>query len=275
MKFGFVLPNGDARVAADFARDAEAAGWDGFFVYEPVWGMDAWVSLAAAAMQTEKIHLGTMLTPPSRMRPWKLASETVTLDHLSNGRTILAVGLGAVDTGFEAFGETTDRKARAELLDESLEILTGLWKGKAIRYDGKHYQISPTPFPPPPATVQQPRIPIWVVGLWPYPKSLARALKYEGMLVSHLKDEDGQFGPATADQLREIRAFVDERRGPDFDLIWEGAQTPGDDPDQAAEIVAPWAEAGATWWIESRWQLQSPGALDQVRERIQQGPPRY
>src|SRR3712207_9453887 len=108
MGYGIVLPRGDARAAADLAREAEQAGWDGFFVWEPVWGIDAWVSLAAAAMVTERIRLGTMLTPLSRMRPWKLASETVTLDHLSGGRVILAVGLGAVDTGFAAFGEVTD-----------------------------------------------------------------------------------------------------------------------------------------------------------------------
>ena len=86
MQYGFVLPRGDARTAADFAQEAEQAGWDGFFVWEPVWGMDAWVCLTAAAMVTRRIRLGTMITPLSRMRPWKLASETVALDHLSNGR---------------------------------------------------------------------------------------------------------------------------------------------------------------------------------------------
>ena len=261
-------------LTADLARVAEQAGWDGFFVYEPVWGIDAWVALAAAAMQTKRIRLGTMLTPPSRMRPWKLASETVTLDHLSNGRTILSVGLGAIDTGFADFGEETDRRTRAELLDESLDILTGLWKGQPIAYAGKHYQITPTAFPPPPATVQQPRIPIWVVGLWPHPKSLARAMKYDGMLVSYLKQPDGSFSQATPDILREIRTYADEHAGPDFDLIWEGGETPDDDPDRAAELVAPWAEAGATWWIKSRWMLQSSEKLPEVRERIQQGPPR-
>src|SRR3990172_609835 len=109
MKFGFVMPQGDARAAARLAAEAEAAGWDGFFVWEPVWGIDAWVALTAAAMRTKRIRLGTMLTPLSRMRPWKLASETATLDNLSGGRVILAVGLGAVDTGFGAFGEATDQ----------------------------------------------------------------------------------------------------------------------------------------------------------------------
>jgi alkanesulfonate monooxygenase SsuD/methylene tetrahydromethanopterin reductase-like flavin-dependent oxidoreductase (luciferase family) len=103
MHYGFVFPAFDAILAVDYAIEAEKAGWDGFFVSEPVWGIDAWVTLAAAAMRTQHIRLGTMLSPISRMRPWKLASETVTLDHLSGGRVILSVGLGALDTGFNAF----------------------------------------------------------------------------------------------------------------------------------------------------------------------------
>src|SRR3990170_2780945 len=154
MKYGFVLPHGDARTAAEFAAEAEAAGWDGFFVWEPVWGVDAWVSLTAAAMRTSTIRLGTLLTPLSRMRPWKLASESATLDNLSNGRVIISVGLGALDTGFAAFGEVTERRTRAELLDEGLEILTGLWRGQPFQFTGVHYQVRPTDFNPPPAPVQ-------------------------------------------------------------------------------------------------------------------------
>ena len=148
MRYGFVFPGGDARVAADLAHAAEQAGWDGFFVWEPVWGVDAWVSLTAAAMRTERIRLGTMLTPVSRMRPWKLASETATLDRLSNGRVILSVGLGALDSGFAAFGEVTDLKTRAQLLDEGLDILTGLWRGQPFRYAGTHYTVQETSFSP-------------------------------------------------------------------------------------------------------------------------------
>ncbi|HMG31039.1 MAG TPA: LLM class flavin-dependent oxidoreductase [Jiangellaceae bacterium] len=165
MKYGFVLPQGDARTAAETAAEAEQAGWDAFFVWEPVWGIDARVCLTAAAMRTERIRLGTMLTPLSRMRPWKLASETATLDNLSGGRVILSVGLGAIDSGFEEFGEVTDRRVRAELLDEGLAILTGLWAGQPFSHQSTHYTIRPTTFMPPPPPVQRPRIPIWVVGV--------------------------------------------------------------------------------------------------------------
>src|SRR5512140_2676589 len=104
MKFGFIFPGGDARVAAELGREAELAGWDGFFVPDAVWYHDPWVTLTAVAMVTKRLRLGTMLTPVSRRRPWKLAAETATLDRLSNGRVILSVGLGAPDTGFAEFG---------------------------------------------------------------------------------------------------------------------------------------------------------------------------
>jgi hypothetical protein len=275
MKYGFVLPCGDARTAADFAYDAEQAGWDGFFVWEPVWGIDAWVALTAAAMRTERIRLGTDLTPLSRMRPWKLASETATLDNLSNGRVILAVGLGATDTGFAEFGEVTDRKTRAELLDEGLDILNGLWRGQPFSYDGKHYQIKPTEFMPPPPPVQQPRIPIWTVGAWPRPKSMRRVLRCDGILPCVMGD-DRQWSDVTPDAIREIRSFVEANRtepGP-FDIVMEG-ETPGDNADQAAATVSRWADAGATWWVETRWELpRDAEGLKIARERILQGPPR-
>lgn len=275
MKYGFVFPGGDARAIADMSREAEAAGWDGVFVWEPVWGVDAWVSLTAAAMQTERIMLGTMLTPLSRMRPWKLASETATLDRLSNGRVIVAVGLGALDSGFEAFGEVTDRKTRAELLDEGLDILTGLWQGQPFNYEGKHYHVKETSFTPPPPPVQQPRIPIWVVGAWPRMKSMQRVLRYDGLLP-YVVDSDGKGREATPDDVREMQALIEQNRTDitPFDIITEGV-TPGDDPERASAIVRPWADAGATWWTETMWgELDKPTVISAVRDRINQGPPR-
>jgi hypothetical protein len=275
MKYGFVLPWGDARMCADLARDAEQAGWDGFFVWEPVWGVDAWVSLAAAAMQTERIRLGTMLTPLAWTRPWKLAGEAATLDNLSNGRVILSVGLGAPDTGAPRFGEVVDRKIRAELLDEGLDILNGLWKGQPFEYHGKHYNLQPTDFQAPPPPVQQPRIPIWAVGVWPRMKSMRRVLRCDGLIASTL-DADGKIGPPSPDSIREMKAWVQQNRTlqTPFDIIWEG-ETPGHAPEEAAAIVRPWAEAGVTWWTETRWELlRGEDAVSAVRERILQGPPR-
>lgn len=275
MNYGFILPGGDARDAAEMACVAEAAGWDGFFVWEPVWGVDAWVSLTAAAMVTDRIKLGTMLTPLSRMRPWKLASETATLDRLSGGRVILAVGLGAIDSGFAAFGEETDRKVRAELLDEGLEILTELWKGQPISYTGKHYRITPTPFRAAPPPVQPTGIPIWVVGAWPREKSMRRVARYDGLLPAVMEPDGSQRNP-TAPELQEIVAYIRAHRtkaGP-FDIVMEG-ETPGDDPEAARALVRPWIGTGVTWWLDGMWgETDAPDGLGKVRRRLEQGPPR-
>ncbi len=276
MKYGFVLPSGDAQTAADLAYEAEQAGWDGFFVWEPVWGIDAWVSLTAAAMRTEHIRLGTLLSPISRMRPWKLASETTTLENLSGGRVILSAGLGAINTGFETFGEETDRKTRAELLDEGLEIISGLWGGQPYEFEGKHYQVKPTDFFPPPSPIQQPRIPIWVVGAWPRMKSMRRVLRFDGLLPV-VMDPDGQFRETTPDDIRQMKAFIDENRKlpTPIDIFMEG-ETPGEDREQANEIVHKWEDAGATWWIEALWNVDRDASGRRlVRQRLLQGPPGY
>src|SRR6185437_8645693 len=132
---------------------------------------------AAMALRTTRVRLGAIISPLSRRRPWKVARETVSLDNLSDGRLILPVGLGALDDGgFGKVGEPTERKTRAELLDESLAILTGLWSGQPFSFSGKHYHLDEMTFTPPP--IQRPRIPIWVVGAWPSERSMRRAIRY-------------------------------------------------------------------------------------------------
>ena len=282
MQYGFIIPNGDTQTFPELAAEAEGAGWDGIFIPDCIsieteqfpaspW-YDPWILLAVMAMRTRHIRIGTMLTAPSRRRPWKLARETVTLDHLSNGRLILAVGLGAAgdDAGFYKVGEAMDIKIRAQLLDESLEILTGLWSGQPFSYDGEHYHVQAMTLLPPP--VQSPRIPIWVVGAWPRMKSMRRVLRYDGLLPTK-KADDGSFAQVTPADIRTMKAFVDEQRTltTPFDIVWEG-ETPGDDHEQAAAIVRPRVEAGITWWLEARWG--DGVTADDVRTRIKQGPPR-
>ena len=279
MKYGFIYPGGDALDAASVAQAAEEAGWDGFFVWEPVWGVDAWVSLTAAAMRTERIRLGTMITPLSRCRPWKLASETATLDRLSNGRVILSVGLGAIDTGFVQFGEQTDRKIRAELVDEGLEILTGLWKGQPFHFSGKHYHITETEFFPPAPPIQTPRIPIWVVGLWPSHKSMARVARYDGLLP-YQRNPDGSPAEITPDAIRQMKAYLEERRQSTIplDIVIEAGETPAPGSQAAIEKAHALEEAGATWWLDSMWDacktMWQPDTQSLILRRVEQGPPR-
>jgi len=276
MHYGFIVPKGDPRTVARLAREAEEAGWDGVFYWDGICvgemeTYDPWVVMAAMAMETKRVRLGAILTPPARRRPWKLARETMTLDHLSDGRLVLPVGLGTLDDGgFSKVGEPRDRKIRAQLLDEGLEILNGLWSGKPFTYEGEHYCLEEMTFLPPP--VQRPRIPIWVVGAWPSKKSMNRALRYDGLLAAKMGGTATESG-VTPEDIRAMKEYVEENKetGDGFDIVWEG-ETPGDDPERAASTVRPFAEAGITWWIEAMWS--PPNEPEDLRRRLLRGPPR-
>lgn len=277
---------GDARVLAGLAREAEDAGWDGFFIWDHIawdWGampmVDATVALTAIAMSTERLRIGAMVTPLPRRRPWKVAREMVSLDHLSGGRLIMGVGLGVTQAEYANLGEPADFRTRAAMLDEGLTVLERLWSGEAFSFEGDHYHVRDTQFLPTP--LQQPRIPIWVAGMWPNKPPFRRAARWDGVFPI-LRDADLDNIPSP-EQLREIVAFVREQRQTDapFDVVVAGA-TPGDDGRQAAGIAEEYAAAGATWWQEGIHGLRDDLAaraeasswLDAMRWRIEQGPPR-
>jgi alkanesulfonate monooxygenase SsuD/methylene tetrahydromethanopterin reductase-like flavin-dependent oxidoreductase (luciferase family) len=281
MQYGLNLPNfgtfADPRVVVDLAREAEDAGWDGFFVWDHILGdrewripvADPWVLLSAVAARTERIRLGPMVTPLPRRRPWKVARESVTLDHLSGGRLILGVGLGhPPDAEYAQFGEEPDARIRAEKLDEALAVLVGLWSGEPFGYEGRHYHVTEgTVFLPRP--VQQPRIPIWVASMSASRAPLRRAARFDGV-APELAEPPWELSPA---QLIELRAVIDSQRTADgpFDVAVRG-ETPVGDHAHGIEIVSRLAEAGATWWEESisDWR----GDLGACRARVRQGPPR-
>ncbi len=271
MRCGVILPGGTAGEQLEQAVLAEQAGWDGVFVWEAAYGVDAWTLLGAIAARTTRIRLGTVLTPLPWRRPWKVASQVVTLDQLSGGRAILTVGLGAVATDLPDTGEATDLRTRAELLDEGIDLIRELWAGRGS-YHGRHYDYEcqrddlvrvgrPT----------QQRIPIWVVGAWPRPKSMRRVLRCDGVVPQYqLGGRDGEPG-----DIRALRRWLTERGArPDLDIVAEG-ETPADDPAAAAGQVIRWAEAGCTWWLETRWDMphDSTDRMTQVRQRLTAGPP--
>lgn len=290
IKTALYLPNygpfGEARMIADLARDAESAGWDGFFIWDHIVRdtkpgealpfADPWVSLTAAAMQTTTIKLGTTVTPIPRRRPHMLAKETTTLDRLSNGRLMLSVGIGGGKSEWERLGEEDDLVTRGKMLDEGLEVLVGLWSGKPFQFSGEHYHIEQAHFLPPP--IQQPRIPILVGGIWPNKKPFRRMARWDGMFPL--------FGSNYPDQLLALAkalTFVKEEReqlgkdGP-FDVLLRGT-SPGDDPQEASLRLNKAASAGATWWLEALTpdvfglSPTDPQALSVLRNRVMQGPP--
>lgn len=278
IKFGFIIPNGSSKQILTLASEAEKAGWDGVFYYDDIYTdkktemSAAWPIMAAIAVTTKKIKFGSLLTAIGRRRPWEVARESVTVDQLSGGRLVIPTGLGWVGDGaYAKAGMESDRKIRAELLDEGLDIIDGLWSGKPFRYSGKHNQIKAMTFVPRP--VQKPRIPIWVVGAWKRPKSMARVLKYDG-LIPVIKKPDGSHDVVTAEKIREMKEFVFQNRKilrnrrKEFDIIKDG-MTPTNQR-KGREIVAPFAEAGATWWMETMWGTRRH---QKVLERISAGPP--
>ena len=242
MKAGIIVNAGDPRTMVDLAARAEDAGWDGVFTYDAIEiggaeMFDPWTLLAAMAVRTSRVTLGAIVFAPTRRRPWKLAREALTVDHLSGGRLVIPVGLGALDDhGFGNVGEITDTKARAALLDETLEILDGLWTGEPFEHAGKHYHFGPMTFRPRP--VQRPRIPIWVVAAWPSEVSVARALRWDGIVLQ-------------TSELLEVQAVVEHVRSgrsaagrPEpFEIVVQGS-TPAD-PIAATAIAQPYADAGA------------------------------
>jgi alkanesulfonate monooxygenase SsuD/methylene tetrahydromethanopterin reductase-like flavin-dependent oxidoreductase (luciferase family) len=275
VRYGVILPGGSANEQLDAAVLAEQSGWDGVFVWEAAYGVDAWSMLAAIAMRTDRVRLGTLLTPLPWRRPWKVASQVATLDQLSGGRAILTVGLGALGTGLPQTGEITGTRERAELLDEGIDLIRALWgwQGGGTRYEGRHFDYrSEREDLSQVARPVQENIPIWVVGAWPRPKSMRRVVRCDGVVPEyHLDGKDG-----TPEDLRALRTWLAEHGArPDLDVVAEG-ETSADDAKAAAAHVAPWTEAGCTWWLETRWGAPENLAdrLGQARERIAAGPPR-
>ena len=252
----------DPRTVARLSAQAEAAGWDGVFVWdhlayrEPVVEVaDPWITLAAVASATERLRLGPMVTPLPRRRPAKLARESATLDVLSGGRLTLGVGIGGDVSGeLSGTGEELDDRRRGSMLDESLQIMEVAWSGAPVQHRGEHYLVEGISFLPRP--VQRPRIPIWVAVRYGNTRPLRRAARYDGVFPVNVEHPD---------QLAEIVAGVEDSRrdgGGPYDVAVGGP--PGADPD-------PYAAAGATWWMVTfDWRVPS---LRQVRDVIREGPP--
>lgn len=278
MRFGIDVPNygkfGDPQLLADLACESEAAGWDGFFVWDHLHGggqslvTDPWIALAAIAARTEHIRFGPMVTPLPRRRPSKLARETVALDHLSGGRLILGVGIGSQsDREFGGFGDERDPRVRGELLDEGLAVLMGLWTGEEFSFEGSHHRVDPITFKPPP--LQQPRIPIWVAGKWPNRKPMRRAVAWDG--VFPIASGAGLNSMMSPEAMGEVIAYVRSQRTSDgpFDFVHGGVMTGDLDTDTA--VAREYADVGVTWWLEHVYV--SGASIPRLRSLIRRGPP--
>jgi alkanesulfonate monooxygenase SsuD/methylene tetrahydromethanopterin reductase-like flavin-dependent oxidoreductase (luciferase family) len=251
-------PFTDPGTLVAMAAEAEQAGWDGVFVWDHVVLVpdmrldvhDPWVLLGAMAQVTERVTLGTLVTPLARRRPWMVARHLITLDHMSGGRATLGVGLGdPAESDFAAFGDPADARERARLLDEGLTVLDGLLRGP-LTHEGERFQVDSELLPRP---VQQPRPRIWVAGVAPHRRPLARALRWDGLVPI------AQGDLLTPAQLAEYLDGVDRPEG--WDLVANVA------PGTAFE---DYEAVGATWVVEGAWPVGDWVA--DLRDRITAGP---
>lgn len=245
----------DPEALIDLGVAAERAGWDGCLLWDHILGSqdvalpmpDPWVVLGGLAVRTQRLRIGTAITPLPRRRPQKLAREAVTVDHLSHGRMVLGVGLGnPLEAEYGAFGEPSDPGILAEMLDEGLEVLAGLWSGSPFSHVGAHYRVEHATFLP--APVQQPRIPIWVACTWPHRRPLDRAARWDGVVVARMS-AGGDIQALEPDQVADVVATVsagrDDQRPFDVAIVHPGLPPP--------PRAADYAAAGATWCLVAGW----------------------
>lgn len=266
VKHGLFVPNfnafSEAQAFADLAVEAEDAGWDGVYIWDHILMADAtpmcdpWIAMAAAVSATQRIRVGPMVTPVPRRHPWKLAREIVTLDRLSGGRVDFGVGIGhPPDTEYETFGHESDARVRADMLDEGLTIITGMWKGHPFSFEGDHYVVQEQTFLPTP--MQTPRVPIWVAATWPNKRPFRRAARWDG--VFPLKIGDGGFVDMSYDDIAEMLAYVRGHRDASEPFEFIAGHT--DAVDRTLEDLAA---LGVTWMFYNLWDM-SAESLAKVR----------
>jgi alkanesulfonate monooxygenase SsuD/methylene tetrahydromethanopterin reductase-like flavin-dependent oxidoreductase (luciferase family) len=272
MKYGIdVVTLGDyanPRLVVRLAQAAEAAGWEGLFIWDHLafaWGEpsgDPRVILAAVAQATTRLKIGTASTPVTQRRPQVLANTLATLDLLSEGRVILGAGTGGVPREFSAFGESEDARQRARQLDESLDILNRLWAGEKVVHHGPCYAVDGVTLVPLP--LRRPHVPIRVGGA--SRPALRRAARWDGWVIGG-DNQEGQMITSprqAAEQLAYIRAHPSTSLP--FNVALTGCSKPAN-----GVLTRDFAVVGVTWWLESLHGFR--GSFDKIYERVVAGPP--
>ena len=261
----------DPREIVRLAVAAEAAGWDGVSIWDSLGlsmrtsAAEPFVGLAAVAQATSRLRLITSVISLPRRRPQLVAQAVGTLDRLSGGRCVLGVGAGGDLADFEPFDEPTAAAARLSRLDEGLELVDRLLRGETIDHAGVNFALRGAAVGP--APVQRPRPPIWIGGM--RPGALRRAARYDGWIAIGVA-EDGSGMTLTPADLRTMvdrlrKERVDKDHAQDVAIFGlSDASDPG--------RVTAYADAGATWWLESLSLMR--GSIAQLRAIVEAGPPK-
>ncbi len=245
----------DPRLIGELAARAEAAGWDGFFIWDHLqYGTgvaeiaDVWTCCAVVALRTERLLFGPMVTPLARRRPQVLARQAASLAVLSGGRFVLGLGLGDDWVGeFSAFGDERDPRVRGRMLDEGVEVLAALLTGGPVDHVGTHYAAHDVRFHP------APNVPIWLAGRFGNMAPMRRAARHDGFFVIGLDQPD---------DLAEVIAGLDQHDpAPGFEVVVDL---------QPEQDHREWLDRGATWVLTRI----GPHDVDlaAVREVVEAGP---
>jgi alkanesulfonate monooxygenase SsuD/methylene tetrahydromethanopterin reductase-like flavin-dependent oxidoreductase (luciferase family) len=261
MRFGLDVPidgaYSDPRLLASMAAEAEAAGWDGFFLQDVLASADSvsdpWISLAGVALSTSRMRIGIMLTPLARRLPWEAARQAATIDHLSGGRLVFGAGLGYSEADFTPFGGQWDARVRAARLDEALDVVAGLWTGEPFSHTGQHFVLDDVVLRP--APLQRPRVPVWVAAGWPRRRPLQRASRWDGVYLMTFHQGTGEL--LRPEDIAAVRAATSTP-----EIAFNAVPT---------SDMRAFADAGGTWLVELAPETGGPAAY---RDRIRRGPPR-
>jgi F420-dependent oxidoreductase-like protein len=212
------------------ARATEDLGFDAFFRSDHYLKMgdisglpgptDAWVTLAGLAVQTERIRLGTLVSPVTFRYPGPLAVSVAQIDHMSGGRVELGIGAGWFDTEHTAYGIPFPGLGdRFGMLEEQLAVITGLWtaaEGEKFSFSGEHYTVTDSPGLPKP--LQRPRPPV-IIGGGGQKRTPRIAAAYADEYNAAFDSPDGSQAA-----FNRVRTAVEAAGRPESSMVYSVAQ---------------------------------------------------
>jgi F420-dependent oxidoreductase-like protein len=253
----------------DRARLAEDAGLDGVWVFDHFKALyadpkgpalEAWTLLAGLARETSRVRLGTLVTGMTHRAPSVLASEVVTVDHLSGGRVECAIGAAWNEPEHRELGipfpSTSERMDR---LEEGIQVLRLLFTQDDVMFEGQHYRLEGATYRPRP--IQRPHPPIWVGG-----EGRRRTLPIVGRYA------DAWHGwPADAAELAAMNAIIDRAaaeadRAPSS--ILRASSLSISKPWDEVKATYEWMAAGGIGYLVIDWPTEGRGRLEEFLEQV-------
>jgi F420-dependent oxidoreductase-like protein len=248
---------------------AEDAGLDGVWVFDHFKALyadpkgptlEGWTLLAGLARETSRVRLGTLVTGMTHRHPSVLATEVVTLDHLSGGRVECAIGAAWNEPEHRELGIPFPSTAeRMDRLEEGVQVLLALFTQDDVTFEGRQYRLERATYNPKP--VQRPHPPIWIGG-----EGRKRTLPIAGRYA------DAWHGWAgTQEELAEMSAIIDhsaEEAGRDPSSILRASSLSISEPWDEVKASAAWMAAGGIGYLVIDWPTEGRGRLEEFLEQV-------